>query len=126
MEAINVKMKNRRQKSADSLKNIIPINTVPTAPIPVQTAYAVPNGNVCVAFISKPIDANKHKTKHPYQINDSVPDVSLAFPRLVVKPISKSPPKINSIQFIILCFDLLQISTKLMNRFFTIVKNFRY
>ena len=30
---------------AGSLKIRIPINTVPTAPIPVHTAYAVPIGN---------------------------------------------------------------------------------
>ena len=38
MEAINVEIKNNRQKVAGSLKTYIPIKTVPTAPIPVQTA----------------------------------------------------------------------------------------
>ena len=38
IEPINVVMKNMRQKLNGSLKKKIPINTVPTAPIPVQTA----------------------------------------------------------------------------------------
>lgn len=36
-EAISVVIKNRRQKSAGSLKRKIPTSTVPTAPMPVQT-----------------------------------------------------------------------------------------
>lgn len=38
MEQIRVLRKNNRQKLAGSLKNNIPIITVPTAPSPVQTA----------------------------------------------------------------------------------------
>lgn len=38
---------------AGSLKTNIPIKTVPTAPMPVQMAYAVPNGKVCTALASK-------------------------------------------------------------------------
>ena len=38
--------KKRRMGVADSLKTNIPIKTVPTAPIPVQMAYAVPKGKV--------------------------------------------------------------------------------
>ena len=37
MEAINVEIKNNRQKVAGSLKIKIFTSTVPTAPIPVQT-----------------------------------------------------------------------------------------
>jgi len=48
-EAMSVKRKNIRQKSVGSLKKIIPTITVPAAPIPVHTAYAVPIGNVFVA-----------------------------------------------------------------------------
>ena len=44
IELIKVVMKNIRQKSAGSLNTKIPTRTVPTAPIPVQTAYAVPIG----------------------------------------------------------------------------------
>ena len=52
---IRVEIKNNRQKSIGSLKKMIPIKTVPTAPIPVQTAKAVPIGKVWVAFTkSKP------------------------------------------------------------------------
>jgi len=39
-------MKNMRQKLTGSLNKKIPINTVPTAPMPVHTAYAVPIGKV--------------------------------------------------------------------------------
>lgn len=38
IEAINVVIKKRRQKSAGSLKKMIPTSTVPTAPMPVHTA----------------------------------------------------------------------------------------
>lgn len=38
IEAIKVEIKNTLQKSAGSLKIKIPTKTVPTAPIPVQTA----------------------------------------------------------------------------------------
>lgn len=38
IEAINVVTKKMRQKVAGSLKKKIPIKTLPTAPIPVQTA----------------------------------------------------------------------------------------
>ncbi len=38
IEAINIKIKNKRQKSAGSLNSKIPTKTDPVAPIPVQTA----------------------------------------------------------------------------------------
>ena len=47
-EAISVKIKNNRQNSEGSLNKSIPITAVPTAPIPVHTAYAVPIGKLCV------------------------------------------------------------------------------
>ena len=53
IERIKVVIKNKRPKVAGSWKNRIPTNTVPTAPIPVQTGYAVPMGNVCAAFASR-------------------------------------------------------------------------
>lgn len=62
-EAINVVIKNSRQKVAGSLKIKIPTNTVPTAPIPVQTAYAVPMGSSCVALIKRVILAAKQIKK---------------------------------------------------------------
>lgn len=43
---MSVNRKKRRMGVADSLKTNIPIKTVPTAPIPVQMAYAVPEGKV--------------------------------------------------------------------------------
>ena len=48
-------MKNIRQKDAGSLNQIKPTITIPTAPIPVQTEYAVPIGNVKLARYSKNI-----------------------------------------------------------------------
>jgi hypothetical protein len=42
IDIINVVRKKSLQKSAGSLKKRIPTITVPTAPMPVQTAYAVP------------------------------------------------------------------------------------
>ena len=93
-------MKNTRQKSAGSLKNNIPISTVPTAPIPVHTAYAVPKGRVCVAFIRSAMEANKQRIKPPYHIYVVDPVASFALPRQVVKPISNRPPSIKNIQFI--------------------------
>lgn len=66
MEPINKTMKNTREKSEGSLKKKIPMSTVPTAPIPVHTAYPVPIGIVWIALfkskkltdmlIKKPID----------------------------------------------------------------------
>ena len=64
MDAIRVKMKNTLQKSAGSLKKNIPTNTVPTAPIPVHTAYAVPIGNDCDALYNRIILMVK-QTKNP-------------------------------------------------------------
>lgn len=50
---MSVKRKKSRMGVAGSLKTNIPIKTVPTAPIPVQMAYAVPKGKVCTALESK-------------------------------------------------------------------------
>ena len=47
--------KKSRMGVVGSLKTNIPIKTVPTAPIPVQMAYAVPKGKVCTALASKAI-----------------------------------------------------------------------
>ena len=49
---IRTEIKKTFQNPADSWKKKIPINTVPIAPIPVQTAYAVPIGIVCIALVS--------------------------------------------------------------------------
>lgn len=93
-------MKNNRQKEVGSLKTKIPTNTVPTAPIPVHTAYAVPKGKVCVALVSKYILIKVHITKPAYHKYKAVPVVSLVFPKQKVKATSNSPATINTIQFI--------------------------
>ena len=41
-------------KAADSPNRTMPSTTVPTAPIPVHTAYAVPNGRLRVAAPTRP------------------------------------------------------------------------
>lgn len=50
---MSVNRKKSRMGVAGSLKTNIPIKTVPTAPMPVQMAYAVPKGNVCTTLASK-------------------------------------------------------------------------
>ena len=51
MEAMSVKMKKSRQKSAASLKKRMPTTAVPTAPMPVHTAYAVPTGSTSYDYV---------------------------------------------------------------------------
>lgn len=56
--------KKSRMGVVGSLKTNIPIKTVPTAPIPVQMAYAVPKGKVCTALASNTI-LNTVEAKKP-------------------------------------------------------------
>lgn len=67
IDAIKVKIKKIRQKLAGSLKKKIPTKTVPTAPIPVQTAYAVPIGKDSDALTKSTILIVKQAKKPPYQ-----------------------------------------------------------
>lgn len=88
IETIKVVIKNTRQKLTGSLKKIIPTKTVPTAPIPVHTAYAVPKGKVTVALF-------KNTKLIIAQIRNPSPHFKFAklldnF-KQVVKPISKHP-----------------------------------
>ena len=53
IDPIRRKIKNILQKSDGSLKRKMPTITVPTAPIPVQTAYAVPIGMIWIALFRK-------------------------------------------------------------------------
>lgn len=98
MEAMSVAIKNRRRNVAGSLNTKMPTNTVPTAPIPVQTAYAVPMGRYCVALTSNhmlmPSDTKK-PAYHRYMV---CPLVSFAFPRQKAKATSKSPAIMRVIQ----------------------------
>ena len=100
MDAISVLKKKILQNVAGSLKIKIPTNTVPTAPMPVQTAYAVPMGKTCVTLYSKTILIERHAKKPSSHKFEIVPEVSLAFPRQVAKPTSKSPAMMSKIQFI--------------------------
>lgn len=88
IEAIKVPIKNNRQKVAGSLKYKIPIITVPTAPIPVHTAYAVPIGNSASALFRK-IKLNTAQIKKPALHFNTVKFFERF--RQVVNPISKQP-----------------------------------
>lgn len=114
MDAIKVTKKNNRQNSAGSLKIQIPIITVPTAPIPVQTAYAVPKGSDLVACIKRTILMTKQIPNPANQRLDSVPEVALDLPKQAVKPTSKIPAMININQLIvfILKFNYFTIDLK--------------
>lgn len=53
IDTIKVVRKKNRKKFVGSLKINMPIIIVKNAPIPVQTAYAVPSGICCIAFDNK-------------------------------------------------------------------------
>lgn len=105
MEPIKVSIKNTRQKSVGSLKTMMPMITVPTAPMPVQTAYAVPTGKVCTALYNKNMLMDKQIKKPANHQVAVLPVVSLAFPRQAAKPASKIPAIIRRIQFIFQFFS---------------------
>lgn len=100
IDKMRVDIKNTLQKSTDSLNIKIPTKTVPTAPIPVQTAYAVPIGNVSVAFIKSNMLMLKHRTNPMYHQVAAIPVAYFALPKQAANPTSNNPPIINSIQFI--------------------------
>lgn len=78
----------------------MPISVVPTAPIPVHTAYAVPIGRFWIAFIRSSILTVRHITNPTYHKYIEVPVVSFAFARQEANATSNNPAKINTIQFI--------------------------
>ena len=81
-----------RQKSTGSLKKNIPMTAVPKAPMPVQTAYAVPSGMVLSAWVRKS-KLSQMQTRKP---NDGHSRVKLSDSfRQVVKPISRKPAKVK-------------------------------
>ena len=61
IEAMSVVMKKSLRNVAGSWKNTIPRMTVPTAPIPVHTGYAVPIGRVCTAFARSTMLSVRHR-----------------------------------------------------------------
>lgn len=99
IEPISVVIKKILQKLTGSLNTRMPIKTVPTAPIPVHTAYAVPIGSVWVAFISSNILRVRETRKPPYHQYTSFPVASFAFPKQEAKPTSNKPAMIKIIQF---------------------------
>jgi len=100
MEAISVVMKKRRQKVAGSWKKMMPTSTVPTAPMPVHTGYAVPMGSVCVALASNHMLTAVNARNPPIHSQYARPTASLALPRQKVKPTSHKPAMTSIIQFI--------------------------
>ena len=109
IEEMSRVMKNNLQKVAGSPKKRMPTMTVPTAPMPVQTGYAVPMGSVCVALASRAMLSMLKHIKPPIHAHHSMPSVSLALPRQKVKATSQSPAAIRINQFIInirtACFE---------------------
>tara|TARA_Y100000780_G_scaffold181764_1_gene167571 strand:+ start:43812 stop:44171 length:360 start_codon:yes stop_codon:yes gene_type:complete len=100
MDPINVVKNSIRKKVAGSLKTNMPTKTVPTAPMPVQTAYAVPMGRVCVAFTKSIILIAKAIKKPIYHKYISLPVDSFALPKQKANATSNMPAIINIIQFI--------------------------
>ena len=85
-----------------SLNTRIPMITVPTAPIPVHTGYAVPRGIVLVALVRRNILKRQSTANAVYQNAALFPFVRLPLPRQNAKPVSQSPAIIKIIQFIII------------------------
>lgn len=100
-------MKNRRQNDAGSLNTKMPTMTVPTAPIPVHTGYAVPKGMVLVAFVSSTILSRHSSAKATYHIAALFPVSTLPFPRQNANPVSHIPATINNSQSISIPLFLL-------------------
>lgn len=107
---IKVLIKNTLQKVAGSLKTRIPTITLPTAPIPVHTAYAVPIGNSFVALTKSNMLIDRQNKNPPYQNHMVVPDVSLAFPRQAANATSNKPAIMSRIQFNLLQFFIILMS----------------
>ena len=99
-DMMRVVMKNSLQNVAGSLNTTMPSITVPTAPIPVHTGYAVPIGIVCVTFANRVILSIVKMRKPLIQYHQNRPSAVLALPRQYVNPTSHSPAIINRIQFI--------------------------
>ena len=66
---------------AGAWKTNLPIKTVPTAPIPVQMAYAVPKGKVCTALESKAMLSMVEARKPLPHTYNPTPDAALVFPK---------------------------------------------
>ncbi len=115
IDPIKVVRKNIRHKFTGSLKKIIPIITVPTAPIPVHTAYAVPIGKCSKDLIKKYILATMQIAKEVYHKYISLPVVSFALPKLDAKPTSNKPAITKKIQLILYFHFLLNLHL-MMNR----------
>ena len=100
IEPMSVVRKNSLQNVAGSWNMNIPTTTAPTAPMPVHTGYAVPNGIVCLALARSTALSTYSKANAAIQVHHSVPVTPLAFPKLYVNPTSHSPATIKIIQFI--------------------------
>ena len=110
MDIIRVKIKKSLPKLTGSLKKRMPIRTVPTAPIPVQTAYAVPIGSVFRTFVTmyklSAIALAVPMHHKPF----SRPTVLLTLFKQKVKTSSMHPDTTKRNQFIIFIFSGMRIS----------------
>lgn len=104
--------KNIRQKEKDSSKKIMPVTTVPNAPMPVHIAYAVPRG-IVVKLMDSDEKLNNARTMKPIEGHRRL-KLADSF-KNVVKPTSKIPAAIRYIQAIL----LITILTKIRIRFFS-------
>lgn len=100
IELIRVVRKNNLQKVAGSLKIKIPTSTIPTAPIPVHTAYEVPTGNVWAALYNKYMLTARQVINPKAQKVVADPVDSFNLPIHVANPTSNIPAMISMIQFI--------------------------
>lgn len=94
------------------MKNMMPRSTVPTAPMPVHTGYAVPIGRLWTAFASRIMLNDRQIMKPAPHNHHAVPETSFIFPRQNANPDSNIPATISIIQFIIVLHSCLQIYIK--------------
>src|SRR5699024_10375589 len=78
---------------APSLKKRIPINTAPAAPNPVQTAYAVPIGMLCIANDKKMKPNVNVRTRSARRLSDFFCKYKL------IQSTPKTSPKLAMIKY---------------------------
>ena len=116
-EATSVHVKKICIADVGSCSTNMPSSTVPTAPIPVHTGYAMLSGRVLEALISRYMLAIVNNMNPAIQSQCSVPVVTLAFPRQKVKEHSQRPAIIRITQFILLSFSRAAAPCRRLLRF---------
>lgn len=108
IDAIKVVMKNILARDACSCKNMIPNSTVPTAPMPVHTGYAVPIGMVCTATDSSHMLAVRLTMNPAVHKRNAMPFEPFIFPMQKAKAVSNMPAVIKIIQSIGESFNVIR------------------